>query len=157
MIKILVLLLLGLSLNLSAQNYGDFPKIKKEKLILELDLLYQGLDKFHSGMYWYTSKDSFDQAFLKAKMSIDKDLDILQFHKILAPLVALSREDHTDVHLPKSIVRKILSEAKFMPLLVVFLGDDLYCLRNGSSQDLELVQSLILELVNFLICCIQIR
>jgi hypothetical protein len=29
-----------------SQNFGDFPKIAKEKLHRDLDLLYQGLDKF---------------------------------------------------------------------------------------------------------------
>ena len=87
-----------------SQNYGDFPKIKKEKLLNDLELLHQGLDKFHSGMYWYTPKDSVDLAFQEAKSKITTDLNVLQFHKIIAPLVGLSREDHTDVFLPKTAI-----------------------------------------------------
>ncbi len=48
-----------------AQDFGKLPKIKKEKLLNDLEILYQGLDKFHSGMYWYTPKDSVDMALLK--------------------------------------------------------------------------------------------
>lgn len=85
---------------LYSQNFGEFPKIEKEKLHRDLNLLNQGLDKFHSGMYWYTPKDSVDVAFQNAKAKISTDLNVLEFHKIIAPLVALSREDHTDIFLP---------------------------------------------------------
>jgi hypothetical protein len=86
-----------------SQNFGDFPKIAKEKLHRDLDLLYQGLDKFHSGMYWYTPKDSVDFAFQTAKNKITNDLNVYEFHKIIAPLVALSREDHTDIFYQKKL------------------------------------------------------
>ena len=61
------LLFFVLTNNLYSQNFGEFPKIEKTKLHRDLDLLYQGLDKFHSGMYWYTPKDSVDFAFKNAK------------------------------------------------------------------------------------------
>lgn len=119
--------------HLYAQNFGDFPAIKKEKLLNDLELLYQGLDKFHSGMYWYTPKDSVDMAFQAVRNRITRDLNVLEFHKLVAPLVALSREDHTNTYLPKSVWKKLNAEARFMPLTFVFLGKELYCYRNGSD------------------------
>ena len=86
--KISILLIL-ITQNIYSQNFGEFPKIEKEKLQRDLDLLHQGLDKFHSGMYWYTPKDSVDFAFNIAKNKINSDLNVLEFHKIIAPLVAL--------------------------------------------------------------------
>ncbi len=118
---------------LQAQNFGDFPRIEKEKLLNDLDLLYQALDKFHSGMYWYTPKDSVDLAFQGVKNSITSDLNVLEFHKRMAPLVALSREDHTNLFLPEGIREKLDTEAKFIPLTFVFLGKELYCVKNGSD------------------------
>jgi len=116
-----------------AQNFGNFPKIEKEKLLNDLELLYQGLDKFHSGMYWYTPKDSVDMAFQEVRMMITSDLNVLEFHKLIAPLVALSREDHTDIYRPSIVREKINSEIRLLPLTVVFLGEDLYCVKNGSD------------------------
>ena len=72
------LLLLSTSLTFS-QNYGDFPAIPKQKLLDDVEILYQGLDKFHSGMYWYTPKDSVDAAFAEVRKKIDKDLNVLEF------------------------------------------------------------------------------
>ena len=68
--KISILLIL-ITQNIYSQNFGEFPKIEKEKLQRDLDLLHQGLDKFHSGMYWYTPKDSVDFAFNIAKNKIN--------------------------------------------------------------------------------------
>lgn len=92
-INVVIVLFLSLLTTISfSQTFGDFPKIEKEKLIRDLDLLYQGLDKFHSGMYWYTPKDSVDLAFKHARDRITTDLNVLEFHKLIAPLVGLSRE-----------------------------------------------------------------
>lgn len=124
----------------NAQDFGAFPKLKKEKLLNDLDLLYQGLDKFHSGMYWYTPKDSVDIAFKEAKHKINtEDLNVMEFHKLIAPLVALSREAHTNIYLPKGVREKLNTESKFFPMTVVFLGQSMYCVKNGSDfQDFRL-------------------
>jgi C-terminal processing protease CtpA/Prc len=123
----------------NAQNFGSLPKIKKDKLLNDLEILYQGLDKFHSGMYWYTPKDSVDMAFQDVRKKITKDLNVLEFHKLIAPLVALSREDHTDIYRPKIVREKLNSEIRLLPLTVVFLSDKLYCVKNGSDfQDFPL-------------------
>ncbi|THD31488.1 MAG: hypothetical protein DI588_12065 [Flavobacterium johnsoniae] len=135
--------------NLYSQNFGDFPKIEKEKLHRDLDLLYQGLDKFHSGMYWYTPKDSVDLAFQNAKSKIITDLNVFEFHKIIAPLVALSREDHTDIFLPKEVKEETNKNEniRFLPLTVVFLGEKLYCTHNASNSP-EKIENLEIERIN---------
>lgn len=148
--RILIFLLFILATKITfSQNFGKFQKIEKEKLYHDLDLLYQGLDKFHSGMYWYTSKDSVDLSFENAKKKINKDLNILEFHKIIAPLVGLSREDHTDVFLPKIIKDEINSNKSihFLPMTVVFLDQKLYCLKNASNNSKE-IERLEIEIIN---------
>lgn len=145
----LVVLLALLSGKTFAQNFGAFPKIEKEKLQRDLDLLYQGLDKFHSGMYWYTPKDSVDLAFQHAKSKLTTDLNILEFHKIMAPLVALSREDHTDIVLPKNTKEEINKNEniRLLPLTVIFLGEKLYCIHNASNNPVK-TETLEIEKIN---------
>jgi len=133
---------------LHAQNFGNFPKIDKVKLLNDLELLHQGLDKFHTGMYWYTPKDSVDVAFQKARMKITTDLNVLEFHKIIAPLVVLSREDHTNIYLPEYIKNKINLETKFMPLTVVFLNKKLYCIKNGANFNGVTIEGKEIESIN---------
>jgi len=135
-----ILIICFISLQFSyAQNFGNFPNIEKQKLLNDLDILYQGLDKFHSGMYWYTPKDSVDIAFREVRKKIADDLNILEFHKLIAPLVVLSREGHTNIRLTESVNKKLNTETKFMPLTFAFLGKELYCVKNGSDfQDFAL-------------------
>lgn len=142
-------LLILLSINITAQDYGDLPKLDSNKLQRDLELLYQGLDKFHSGMYWYTPKDSVDIAFQNAKTKIATDLNILQFNKIIAPLVALSREDHTDIQLPKEILNEINTNQniKLFPFTVVFLGTKLFLVVNASNNS-EVIENLEVTKIN---------
>lgn len=116
---------------LHSQNFGDFPKIEKQKLLNDLELLYQGLDKFHTGMYWYTPKDSVDLAFQDVKNKINNDLNVLEFHKLIRPLVALSREGHTGISLPQNVNGKIRKKSRFLPLFTVFIDKKLFCVKNG--------------------------
>ncbi|MEO1437038.1 MAG: S41 family peptidase [Bacteroidota bacterium] len=131
--RFLFCVLLLLSLGVQAQDYGDLPLIPKEKLLRDLDLLYQGLDQYHTGMYWYSSKDSVRLQFKQARQSIDRDLNVLEFHKIMAPLVGLSREDHTNIFLPEAVLDTLQKQALYFPLAVVYLNDRLYCTEDGSG------------------------
>ena len=133
---------------LYSQNFGDFPKIGKERLLNDLELLYQGLDKYHSGMYWYTPKDSVDFAFQEVKNKLNKDLNVLEFHKSIAPLVSLSREGHTNINLPREIKKKMNTESKFLPLTVVFIDEELFCVKNGSNFKDLAFQGKEIELIN---------
>ena len=129
-----ILLLLTSTVTFS-QDYGDFPVIPKQKLLDDVEILYQGLDKFHSGMYWYTPKDSVDAAFAEVRKKIDRDLNVLEFHKLVAPLVSLSREDHNDINLPQNLKDKIVKDTKFLPLTFVFLDQKMYGVYNGSENE----------------------
>jgi len=86
-------------------------------------------------MYWYTPKDSVDMAFEDARDGIKDDMSTLEFFRIMAPLVGLSREDHTDIFLPKSLKSEIREKGKFFPFTVVYLDKKLFVLRNGSEND----------------------
>ena len=146
--KVIVLLLLVGSKMAYSQNYGSFTEIEKQKLLNDIDLLYQGLDKFHTGMYWYTPKDSVDNAFEIAKNKITTDLNIMEFHKIIAPLVALSREDHTNIYLPDYVSKKLREEMRFLPFTIVFLDKQLYVVKNGSEFGELDLQGKVIESIN---------
>lgn len=131
-----------------SQDFGDFPKIEKEKLLNDLEIIYQGLDKFHTGMYWYTPKETVEMAFEEVRSSITQDLNIFEFHKLIAPLVALSREDHTDIYLPNNVKEKIIKESTFLPFTIVFLGTKLYCVKDGSDLEKISIEGKEIESIN---------
>lgn len=130
-----LLFLLFSSCAIYSQDYGDYPLIEKDLLLRDLELLHQGLDKYHTGMYWYTSRDSVASAFEQAKQLINTDMNVLEFYKIVAPIISLSREDHTDIVLPSATRKQVRKEGKFLPLIVVFLGQELFVVKNGSDEN----------------------
>ena len=89
-------------------------------------------------MYWYTPKDSVDIAFHEVRQKITSDLNVLEFHKLIAPLVALSREDHTDIFLPKIVKEKLNSKMEFLPLTFVFLA------KNSTALKMVLIFNILL-------------
>ncbi|MCH2200320.1 MAG: S41 family peptidase [Flavobacteriales bacterium] len=129
--------LLILSMDAFTQDYGNAPTIEKELLLRDLELLHQALDGYHSGMYWYTPKDSVDVAFEQAREQINEDLSVLAFHRLMAPLVGLSREDHTDIYLPDDVQEYVEESGMFLPFTVAFLGKEMYVIRDASLLGLD--------------------
>ena len=124
--------LLGV-LKVGSQIPHTLPLIPKEKLKRDIVLLQQGLASFHTGLYWYTPKDSIDLAFQQALESITGPMDALSFYRVISPLVALTREDHTNLSLPKDVEQYLSEEAKFFPLIIRFLDRKMYVIYNGDS------------------------
>lgn len=126
---------------LSAQSDGtpqkEFLPLPVETLRLDFDLFRQGMEKYHTGLYWYTTKAKFDAAFDQALAKIDHPMDVFEFHRLLAPLVALSREDHCNIHLPEEAHAYFLEQPLF-PFSVQFLDQKMYLILNGSKIDEDL-------------------
>ena len=135
-----LLSLLGclLMIEVSAQDFGNLPTIPRQDLLNDLELLYQGLDQFHSGMYWYTPKDSVDAAFQEVRNQLTRDMNVMEFYRLMAPLVGLSREDHADISLSSETIEMVGKEAAYFPYTVVFLGKRLFLVRDGSDEGLGL-------------------
>lgn len=131
----LIVLILGLFSSTVALSQSFGEKHSGEELRNDLRILHEALDKFHTGMYWYTPKDSVELAFAKANKLVKNNMSTLEFFRIMAPLVGLSREDHTDIILPKSLKSEIKEKGKFFPFTVVYLDNRLFVLRNGSDND----------------------
>ncbi len=129
-----------------AQDYGSLKKIDKNLLLRDLELLHQGLDKHHSGMYWYTPKDSVDTAFSNAKMKINSDLNEIGFFNIVTPLVGLSREDHTNIVFSEETETFLNEEARYLPLNVIFLNKKMYVSKESNLYNKPLLGHEILSI-----------
>ncbi len=105
---------------------------------LDLELLWQGIDQFHSGAYWYTPRDSIKGAFDEVRLQLTDSLTVLGFHRLVAPLVGLTREDHADIRLPADTKRWVLKEGLLFPFSIVFLDRKMYGVWDGSAADSDL-------------------
>jgi hypothetical protein len=140
MLKYILTLLTLYPWCLTAQDYStlDVPKRSADELKRDLTLLWQGIDRYHSGAYWYTPRDTMITAFAEAEAQLVDSMTVLDFHRLVAPLVALTREDHADVFLPQAVRRAVLESAPMFPLSVVFLDRRMYCVLDGSPGESDL-------------------
>lgn len=124
----------------SAQNFErvSLQKLSPTQMQLDLDLLWQGIDQFHSGAYWYTPRDSIKNAFDQVRLQLSDSLTVLGFHRLMAPLVGLTREDHTDISLAGRIRNTVLQEGYLFPFSIVFLDRKMYGVWDGSAGDTDL-------------------
>ncbi|MEL6971712.1 MAG: S41 family peptidase [Bacteroidota bacterium] len=137
------ILLVLITLSLSAGSAQDFSqlqlnKISPDELSRDLELLWQGIDQYHSGAYWYTPRDSIKAAFDQVREQLKDSLTTLGFHRLVAPLVALTREDHCNIFLPTDIRRAIFNSALLFPFRVVFLDRKMYVELDGSNSGKDL-------------------
>ncbi len=137
----ILLVLLSISLHTgTAQDFSQLQrsKISPDKLSRDLELLWQGVDQFHSGAYWYTSRDSIKTAFNQVRAQLTDSLTVLGFHRLIAPLVGLTREDHADIALPSEVRKAVLGRGALFPFSIVFLDRKMYCVWDGSVGDNDL-------------------
>lgn len=144
-LRIFYFLVLFSNTMLLCQNYGSLPKIGKDKLLLDFELFRQGLEKHHTGLYWYTPKDSVDAAFKKGRKAIRADMNEIEFFKIVAPLVGLTKEDHTNIEFSDTTETFLKEEATYFPFKVHFLDQKMYVTEQFINGDVDLVGREIIE------------
>lgn len=108
----------------------DLPKYGKEQLLADFDLLVNSLKEAHTGLYWYTTRQTFDSFATIQRAKISDSLNGLQFYHIVAPVVALTREDHCDISVSKAIKEYLHDKGRFLPLSVIHLNGKVFLLND---------------------------
>src|SRR5262249_44147230 len=75
-------------------------KLEPEKLVADFRMARGALEEGHSGIYRSTSKEELDRIFDEAQKSLDKPLSVLEFYRVIVPVVAAIKCGHTGVALP---------------------------------------------------------
>lgn len=111
--------------NLSAKAVND-----------DLKYLYGQLKELHPGLNRYTSKDSINYFF--NSMESEEVLTELELFTRVRFLLSKVRCGHTNASLPMAQYNRLVSERRFLPLLVGFSGADLY-ITNADLTDGKLI------------------
>jgi hypothetical protein len=110
-------------------------KVKVEQATLRADLRIarQALEEGHSGIYRYTPKEEMDRLFDRAEKSLDRPMSVLDFYRVLAPVVAAVKCGHTDVRPPADVWKAVTTNTPLLPLEVRVLKGKVYVLRDYSG------------------------
>ena len=94
------------------------------------------LEESHGGLYWYTPKAAFDAAFEAAAEKLDEPMTELEFIKVVAPLVDLIRDGHTNLDLPAFYLGKAnFSKQGLWPLDLITTKTGTYVEYDGSDEN----------------------
>jgi hypothetical protein len=108
-------------------------KLAPEKLLADFRIARKALEEGHSGIYRYTSKEELDRLFDQAEKSLIKPLTMLEFYRVLAPVVAAIKCGHTGVYLPKDYMKTYTAKNGILPLQVRVLAGSVYVWRDLSG------------------------
>jgi hypothetical protein len=116
---------------------SDSPAAEKfdaEKLLADFRIARQALEEGHSGIYRYTSKKELDRLFDQAEKSLTKPMSVVEFYRVLAPVVAAIKCGHTEVSLPKDCFEALTAKNGVLPLQVRVLDGKVYVWRDLSGK-----------------------
>ena len=108
-------------------------KIEPEKLRADFKLARQALEEGHSGIYRYTAKEKLDDLFDRAEKSLSQPMTMVEFYRVLAPVVAAIKCGHTEVELSRDIGQDLTAKQRLFPLQVRVLDGKIYVFRDFSG------------------------
>jgi hypothetical protein len=126
-----IVLILAACLPVAARATDE--KFEPEKLRADLGIARQALEEGHSGIYRYTSKEDLDRLFDQAEKCLTKPMSMLEFYRVLAPVVAAIKCGHTEVSLPKDFMKTHTIKNGFLPLQVRVLEGKAHVWRDLSG------------------------
>lgn len=118
------------------RSYELATKFSSNQLRDDFRVLRRSLEQAQPGLYRRTSKDELDRLFAEADRSLDRPLDVFEFYRVMAPLVAAIRCGHTNIQLPDFFVKEQDSpRVKSFPALVKIIDGRIYIRRDLSDKN----------------------
>ena len=113
-------------------------KIEVDELKDDLLFLKKQLEENHPQLYTFLDKNKFDNIFDNALNEIDKKMTIVEFMRIIKPLVTQIKCGHTEMIYSENFMNAIKENGKSMPLKIKIIKNKAYVIDNLSdNQDIS--------------------
>lgn len=132
----------------SSKIYKTNQKFAPEKLKEDLVLLKKILEANHPSLYWYSTKDSIDNAFNNGILSITDSLTEKDFKNITAKIVAQIHCGHTSVRYSKAYSKQSFNKLPQFPVSIKAWNDSAVVLRSSRFKDSILTRGTIITAIN---------
>ncbi len=114
-------------------KYSEISKnlknLSSKELIQDFDILQNAYYETKVGL-WYNSKLQFDSICNVQKSKITNNINALDFYKILAPIVAFTKEGHCNIKTSDEIKTYLNQNGTFFPFCVKILDKKVYILND---------------------------
>lgn len=131
-----------------SKMYTANKKFAPEKLKEDLILLKKILEANHPSLYWYTTKDSLDNAFNNGILSITDSLTEKDFKNITAKIIAQIHCGHTSVRYSKAYSKQPFNKLPQFPVSIKTWNDSAVLLRTSRFNDSVLTRGTIITAIN---------
>lgn len=113
--------------------FNEDRKFTPTQLKEDFSLMREVLTTMHPALYEFTSKKKFDKMLDSTSERLNREMNLVEFYKLLSPIISQIGCGHTAVGLPMKEEQFIKS---FIPVKLKFLGDKAYIVENFSSSPL---------------------
>src|SRR6516225_5322759 len=113
---------------------GTNNKLSVELLRSDLELFRTKLESSQPGLYLYTSKDSLRKIFEGIRDAISEPMTSIEFFRKVAPLNKIIRNLHTRLWSSASDENAAETELPRFPLDIYWYKDQMYVLRNHTTD-----------------------
>ena len=114
--------------------YDPSAKFTPDQLREDFEVLRRSLEEGQPGLYRHTDKGELDRLFSEAGRSLDRPLDVNEFYRVLAPLVAAVRCGHTNVSLPDVVKEQYGTRVPLLPLLIKIIDGRIFVWRDLADR-----------------------
>lgn len=107
------------------------PQLKSDFALFRL-----ALEEAHPALYRHTTEREMDAEFARAEATLTGPMTILQFHNVLAPVLAAIKDGHTDfTHFQGDEISAVINSAKLFPLALKFESTRGFVVLNQGLDD----------------------
>lgn len=132
--KMILILISTIFFIMSCQTIDEDNGLDSLQLLQEdFQQLRTALENNHPSIYLYDSEETMDALFDKTYNSIQTDFSELQFHRILAPMIARVRCGHTSIFLSPEVLESIGNNGSGFPYGVSVIDGHSYIYQNYSQ------------------------
>lgn len=107
----------------------DLEKISYSKLIQDFEILKNAYIETNIGL-WYNTFTQFDSICNIQKSKITQNMNALDFYKIAAPIVAFTKEGHSNINVSDNINDYKKQNGKYFPFIVKIIDKKVYLLND---------------------------
>lgn len=107
------------------KNSDSLNKINTDQLKLDFTVFRDSLQKLHPSLYRYQNKDVLNKMFDSCYATLNKQMTVIEFYKVISFIVSSIEDGHTSCFLPRETIRHMLSD-KIFPLQLRFINNQAY-------------------------------
>ena len=104
---------------------ADVTLIAPEILKEDFTIFKDSLQKLHPSLYRYQNKEVLTKMFDSCYATLNKQMTVIEYYKVISFLVSAIEDGHTSCFLPREAVKYMLSD-KIFPLQLWFINNQAY-------------------------------